>query len=131
MCLSVITTTYDPPIKKERWAWKAFEVRGTGHIQFPYCSYKEPIIPRGQWLEARGGRVEVAGGLSYRAGFHAFISAKAARDWATGNCYDGDFGFLSPKVLHVRVRGIRVLGEQDGEKCLVADELFIPREPKK
>lgn len=124
MCLSKVITAYDKDRapKRERWAYKVFEVvetRKGPRLDFPYYPVGRGYATVGKWLKARQITPSPS---TYRLGFHAFTTAKNAAAYVRLH----DIGL----VIKVRIRGIRAIGEQSGLLTLVAAEMMIPENTK-
>lgn len=114
MCLSTVTERIAKPSRKVVKAWKVFMRLLDGTLEFVHqCDEAE----RGRWIKARHHLLN-DGPQGYISGFHAYSTRSAPR--AAGRPY-------SDCVLPVKLRYVRTIGEQDGAKVLVADEMLIPR----
>jgi hypothetical protein len=123
MCLSRIIEQYDPPLGEKK-AWGIFG--GTPKyltlpcFGWPHDNGKQPPLPCGRWLGAVKMTVNCLS--PYVSGFHKYVTRREARK--------SEFHFKH--IFPVKLRGIRILGEQRGLRVWVADEMLIPRSrPKK
>lgn len=118
MCLDRIIEQYDPPLGEKR-AWGVFRELQDGVtlpcFHWPGEEGHDPI-PRGKWLKAEKVSIPINGMRRYESGFHKYVTRHEARDSG-----------VSDRVLPVKLRGIRILGEQDRLRVWVADEMLVPK----
>src|SRR5271170_1421752 len=106
MCLSKITTTYANPSDLIVSGWKEFN--GTP----PKMTHQNfgGTVKLDEWLTATGGKVTASDGKDYQAGFHVYSD-------------DRDTKY---RFRRVYFRRVTVFGEQDGMKCVIAEEMYVP-----
>lgn len=128
MCLTRILK--EKP-EKEGWGYKLFDrynYNGKPQLWFQYYSLPwGQHVPRNRWLKAVRTRVHYNFSFTptgpkryYTSGFHIYKTAPA------GLRYDMRYG----RLVKVKYRGGRILGVQDGRSVIIADEIFIPYDPK-
>lgn len=111
MCLSKIEVAYDKPSDLIVDGWKAFI--GTGpKLTLSYMG----SVALDTWLTASAANapngIKGDDGKTYKAGFHAYIDSPR---------YSG--------YRRVYLRKITCAGEQDGKKCVIAQEMYVPSDP--
>lgn len=116
MCLSVIDVSYDKPSDLIVDGWKEF----SGPSGSPmFLNYTTIAVPLDQWLEASKVKnpqdINMTNGKTYRAGFHAFSDEKEID--------------VKSRFRRVYLRRITCAGAQDGKKCVVAQEMYVPSGP--
>ena len=133
MALAEILQHYDPPLG-EHSAWKMFNVRPSGEIEFPHyrldgtylLEAKKRPAPRGQWLRAVNKQERYLGG-SYTVGFHVSPDLDDLDKWS--------IMYRKRTAIKVLVRQIRLLATHTPEgahespvrmRVWVADEMWIP-----
>ena len=119
MCLHKITKRIDQPTDKIVKAWGVFEVccvyARVRDIEIAPQIQQGPTIRFGRWEKADNPSGNDSTGAVYYCGFHKYTSKKSARRI---DCC----GFLT---VPVQLRKVRTVGEQDGQKVLVADEMKV------
>ena len=109
MCLDT-WKKYKKVVDEERWAWKWIR---TGPYGTMFTGYINDKIVAGEWLRAD------CDANPYGPGFHVYVERQSKRDMPHY------IHFLSGMV-RVKVRGIHTYGKQDGARCWVANEMFVP-----
>jgi hypothetical protein len=125
MCLSKLEAVYDKPSALIVDGWKefaggsvAFSPIRQGGIIKPALSFTNfgGAVKLDTWLVASEVRppmnITASDGKVYKAGFHAYAEDKARSS-----------------VRRVYLRKITCIGDQDGKKALVAQEMYVPSDP--
>jgi hypothetical protein len=131
VCLTIVSKRHRRPYKGEGVGYKVFDA-DNGRLHFMYyplkgidpfkpTKQKELVAPRGRWLRSVEGPVYMDNGEVYKSGFHVYTGdyAKAIIN------VDGD------GAVKVKYRGVKAVGEQNGHRTIVVDEIFIPRGRKR
>ena len=165
MCLTRIDARYEVGSKeysRVRKAWKILRTKPFEHryvdenetpsnglyFLYPGTHNQDQSIPRGTWSKAVEREVYTSGdgdskGVSnygsYTSGFHVFRTRKDAITY-TGKAdwQQQGRGDVLEKIIPVKVRGVRVKGEEAGfgmraswvQGVMVADEMYVPKEKK-
>lgn len=120
MCLSSVKETYDSPSTLIVDGWKEFAGTSTKpqFQNFPHAG--STTVQLDTWLEITGTEKIVAGdGKKYDAGFHAYSDEKDLKmDRASTRPY-----------RRVFLRRITCLGMQELNKCVIAQEMYVPSDP--
>jgi hypothetical protein len=137
MCLKSVTRKVPPAERgKVVVGWKVFQVvEGIGNLQFCGQYFGIDYYPVGRWIE-RGfkGDLRDEHDTPYKAGFHAFLTKKAADDYLAGSHYgDERLQTARVKLRGIRTEGIQVNNWPDDPNlpCVVADEMLIVDKPKR
>lgn len=109
--------------------WKLFHQNAWGKLLGDFQSFSV-VRPRNKWLKEGDFRHEswkhakkmhnFSGSVSYALGFHVFLTKEGAERWGNG-CYD-------PKITMIKFRKPVAKGLQLEHRCVVAKEIFIPKE---
>ena len=140
MCLTKIVEQYDPSLQ-DVTAWGVFDEvdgelclpifplrLGKKYAVFTVGGAATRVCPTETWLEANkvvvnsGPRSQ---GPRYLTGFHKYATQEGPKkSWRT---WKSCLGLEKPVVRQVKLRGVRILGEECGHQVYVADEMFIPK----
>lgn len=107
MCLTRIDTLYDKPSDLIVSGWKEFG----GTTPQPKFMNFGTVVKLDEWIAAGDIKVpmdiKASDGKLYKAGFHV---------------YDGEY----PSLRRVYLRRITCVGDQDGKRCVIAQEMYVP-----
>lgn len=106
MCLDV-SRQYKKPIQSERVAWKWMVRRKDCYM----TGYTLSPLEFGKWNQCGPG-----GYNSYPDGFHVLQERSPRPVYISKEA----------KLVKVKVRGVHTSGKQDGYKCWVASEIWVP-----
>jgi hypothetical protein len=115
MCLSKVTTTYDKPSDLIVDGWKEFSGKGNS-LSF---SAMGGTVALDVWLQASASTAKdltATDGKKYKVGFHIYA----------GDVFER---YSSYRYRRVYLRRITCIGDQDGKKCVIAQELYVPSDP--
>ena len=110
MCLNRGWEKYKKVVDEERWAWKWIRKVPSGTM---FTGYTNDRIVSGEWLRAQNAP------NPYGPGFHVYVERQSRQDMPNYIHYES-------KMVRVKVRGIHTYGTQDGARCWVANEMFVP-----
>jgi hypothetical protein len=115
MCLSKVTVT-PAPSDLIVDGWKEFGLKGT-KLAFQNVS---GTVETDKWMQASESGAPTGlradDGQKYKAGFHAYFDEREAKRF-------------SVTFRRVYLRNITCIGDQDGRKCVVAQEMYVPSDP--
>jgi hypothetical protein len=114
MCLTKITATHDDPSDLIVDGWKEFSGTAAQPAFFHYTLGGKRDVPLDQWLTAehRGAGIKASDGKAYQPGFHVYADERRALN-----------------LRRVYLRRVTCTGDQDGKKCMVAQEMYVPSSP--
>lgn len=115
MCLSSVTTIYPNPSELITDGWKSFGGSGS-QLLFQMQKFGgKSDVPLDVWLKAEslGLSIKATDGKSYEPGFHV---------------YSDDFQNKTG-YRRVFVRRISCAGNQETNKCVIAQEMYVPSDP--
>jgi hypothetical protein len=113
MCLTTVDEQYDPP--------SSFIIGGEKYFSGPnsapaFQQYKlngSSVVPLDEWLKAdTTNKIRANDGKNYEAGFHVWLDENKKHSGR-----------------RVFVRYVTARGKQDGEKLMIAREMYVPSEP--
>lgn len=115
MCLTKIATAYDKPSELIECGWKEFYGSAVSLLRF--CNFGGDV-PMDKWITASEiktpptGGIKASDGKMYKSGFHIYsdeTQIKKNRDYR-----------------RVYYRRVTCAGEQDGMRCVIAQEMYVP-----
>ena len=118
MCLSKVTKVYDVPDPTVRWGWKALRRDYyDSALRLPFmCLPRDQgdVVPLGRWLKASKGQIGYEE-VHYPTGFHIFTQRVDAENYTS-----------TTMAVRVQYRGLVARGMQDGYRCVVVREMYVP-----
>ena len=102
MCLSMVSRKFKKPVHNKVFAgYKVVRL-----IAGQYTALRGgPRFSAGEWQEARGGGIYYSALRSYPAGFHAFLTPRAAREYGRET--------TDAVVVKVLLKGVHTMGWQE------------------
>jgi hypothetical protein len=112
MCLTRVETTYDQPSDLIVDGWKVFLGGASAAPCFAHNKLRgNYAVALDSWITADSVEIKAVDGKSYKTGFHAYADEHNKHKDATRRVY---------------LRKITCEGQQDGNKAVVAQEMYVP-----
>jgi hypothetical protein len=124
MCLTKVLEIYSNPSSVITDGWKEFRVVNGKKLEFATFSLDGKSVasgtgmevPMDKWIKASSISVLASDKNYYSSGFHVYTdeTAKSHTHMARRRVY---------------IRKVKTKGLQEGEECLIADEMYVPSDP--
>jgi hypothetical protein len=116
MCLTKVVNTYDKPSGLIVDGWKEFNFSGRGSLGLLKFQNFGGTVKQDVWLQANEvmptEEITASDGKKYKAGFHIYADEGKPRG-----------------CRRVYLRHITSAGDQSGNDCVVAQEMYVPSDP--
>lgn len=136
MCLDLISAKITAS-NRTRFAYKVFYQKREGaplhsthwSVRGKDIDYSRSIVPIDRWFRATLVKLtcKCYPRDKYPAGFHVYRTLKDARHGRRSGIFNWDARRV---IVRVKVRQVRIAGQEGDCDVLIADEMFVPKDAK-